>query len=353
MRALLRSGMLWPCFLVGCSSTLASPESTAPAVPAAYRVDYIEAPDGVMAGDAADINEHGQIAGNASSATGIQDAYIWSATNGFALLPRVETAYYMECYAINESGVVAGNAWWEDGTSRPVIWTDATHLQDLGVSGTAYGINDRGHVVGTAGPDGVLGIGVAFMWDATNDVTSLSTLGDTWNLANGINATDDVVGTSELADGTSHAFLWSKGTMTDLGALNGIYSDASAISDAGVVTGTYQGPTDETRVYRWTDSEGMVDVGPTYPDATDGPTSLSTDVNASGQIVGGVEPPGLPVRAAVRQPTTGAWQELMPDWQFETFALAANNRGVIVGRVIQTADNDVRPSRAAVIAIIG
>jgi probable HAF family extracellular repeat protein len=135
--------------------------------------------------------------------------------------------------------------------------------------------------------------------------------------------------------------------MTDLGALDGSYSEAYAISDAGEVTGTYQSASDEIRVFRWTRAQGMVDVGPSYADATDGATSLSTDINSVGQIVGGVQPPGQQVRAAVRQPTTGAWQELMPDWPFVSFALGVNNRGVIVGRVHPAEDIDV-PSQAAV-----
>src|SRR4029077_9812076 len=109
----------------------------------------------------------------------------------------------------------------------------------------------------------------------------------------------------------------------------------------------YQLSTNEIRVFRWTRSEGFVDVGPSYANATDGPTSLSTDINSSGQIVGGVEPPGLALRAAVRQPSTGAWQELMPDSSYESFALAVTNRGVIVLRVAETTDPDV-PSRAAI-----
>ena len=250
----------------------------------------------------------------------------------------------MSAVAINESGVVAGNAEWEDGTSRPVIWTDPAHAQDLGVSGTANDLNDSGHVVGTLSPQG---LGVAYLWDATSGAMSLGTLGGSWSIADGVNATDEVVGTSELADGTSHAFLWSQGTMTDLGALDGIYSAAYAISNSGQVTGTYQRSSDETRVFRWTRSEGMVDVGPVYADATDGPTSLSTDVNAVGQIVGGVQPPGLSLRAAVRQPGSGAWQELMPESPVVSFALGVNSLGVIVGRVDASAGPDV-PSRAAV-----
>ena len=344
MRALLRSGLLWPCCLVvACSTRLASPEP-APTGEIAYRLDWIAPPDGVLAAAALDINDQGQVAGAAVGLAG-QDAFTWSPRDGFVTLARFPTADFMSAFAINESGVVAGNAEWQDGTSRPVIWTDPGHAQDLGISGTANDINDRGHVVGTLSPQG---LGVAYLWDATNGATLLGTLGGSYSVAYGVNAADEVVGTSELADGSSHAFVWSNGTMTDLGALGGSYSDASAITDAGEVTGSYQGPSNEIRVFRWTRSGGMVDVGPRYAEATDGPTSLSTDLNAVGQIVGGVQPPGLPIRAAVRQPTSGAWQELMPESPLESFALGVNNRGVIVGHVAAASGDPDAPSRAAV-----
>jgi hypothetical protein len=56
--------------------------------------------------------------------------------------------------------------------------------------------------------------------------------------------------------------------------------------------------------------------------------------------------PGLQLRAAARQPASGAWQDLMPGSPHESFALAVNDRGVIVGRVAMSADVDV-PTRAA------
>ena len=96
-------------------------------------------------------------------------------------LARFPTAYFMAAVAINESAVVAGNAWWEDGTSRPIIWTDPAQAQELGISGAAQDINNRGHVVGNTSPQGFAGIGEAYIWDATNGATLLGTLGGTWS----------------------------------------------------------------------------------------------------------------------------------------------------------------------------
>src|SRR5262245_48783318 len=180
MRALLRSGVLWPLCLLACS---AKPLASAPEGDTTYRLDSITAPDGMQPLDAIDINDQGQVAGTYLGPAGGSDAYTWSANGGFVALARFPTAYYMEAIAINESGVVAGNAWWDDGTSKPVLWTNAGPAQDIGVSGAAQGMNDLGHVVGYASPPGYGGIGEAFFWDAANGATLLGTLGGTWSEA--------------------------------------------------------------------------------------------------------------------------------------------------------------------------
>lgn len=171
--------------------------------------------------------------------------------------------------------------------------------------------------------------------------------GGRYSTAWAVNAADEVVGTCHLPEETVHACLWSRGKLLDLGALSGTYSEGYAINDLGEVAGIYQTPAGETRVFRWTRSRGMVDVGPTYPNVVDGITSLSTEINLLGQIVGGVQPPGSAIRAAVRQPFTGAWQELMPGSSSSSFALGANTLGVIAGRVHPPGDKE-GPSHAAI-----
>jgi probable HAF family extracellular repeat protein len=312
-----------------------------------YRTDFITAPSGVAVPDASDINDRGQVVGAVGNAANT-DAYIWSRSAGLRTLERLPGAEGMLAAAVNERGMVAGDAVFASNLRRPVLWSTSGQLQDLGVyapfvapgftvsTATANDLNDRGHVVGATTT--AEHYEEAYLWEPTSGMKLLGTLGGTSSGAWAVNARDEVVGISTLPDGTSHAFLWARGAMQDLGALGGILSQASAINDLSEVTGTYATQAYETRVFRWTRARGMVDVGPTFADAGSGITSLATDNNILGQIVGGVQPPGLGTRAAVRQPLSGKWQDLMPDYPYDSFALATNNRAAIVGRVAAGAE---------------
>ncbi len=326
-----------------------------------YRLDWVPTPDGVTAVDAADINDRGQVVGTSLHAAEV-NGYTWSRRGGFVTLARIATAEWMTAVAINERGIIAGNAQWSDGTSHPVVWSDPTRARDLGVHGvysfespdsswsyssaTASAINRHGHVAGST--SSAQFAEVAYLWKPQQGMKLLGTLpGGRYSRAWGVNSADEVVGSCHLPEETLHACVWSRGRVFDLGALDGSYSEGYAINDLGEVAGIYQTPAGETRVFRWTRSRGMVDVGPTYPNVGEGITSLATRNNLLGQIVGGIQPPGSSIRAAVRQPFTGAWQELMPGASSSSFALGTNTLGVIVGRVHPPGDTD-DPSRAAV-----
>jgi probable HAF family extracellular repeat protein len=75
----------------------------------------------------------------------------------------------------------------------------------------------------------------------THHLTELGTLGGNYSTAADINESRQIVGTSELSDGTRRGYLYENGTMQDLGTLSASptgTSSASAINDAGQITGS-------------------------------------------------------------------------------------------------------------------
>jgi probable HAF family extracellular repeat protein len=83
--------------------------------------------------------------------------------------------------------------------------------------------------------------------------TPLGTLGGSSSAANDMNDRGQVVGASETSDGGSHAFLWQRGTMTDLtpSAPPGFTSSAREINRRGqILIETFDGEVD--RPLLWT-----------------------------------------------------------------------------------------------------
>jgi probable HAF family extracellular repeat protein len=110
----------------------------------------------------------------------------------------------------------------------------------------------------------------------------LRTLGGTITAAADVNALGQVVGFSMTADGFLHAFIWSKGKMTDLGTLGGQASYATALNDAGVVVGYSQiAGSQDSHAFVWRKRTGMRDLG-----TLGGAQSFATDVNDLGLVVG-------------------------------------------------------------------
>jgi probable HAF family extracellular repeat protein len=69
-------------------------------------------------------------------------------------------------------------------------------------------------------------------------LTDLGTLGGDYSSANKINNNGQITGLASMDDGSSHAFLYNDGQMTDLGILPGFtYSEGVDINAQGQVVG--------------------------------------------------------------------------------------------------------------------
>ena len=153
---------------------------------------------------------------------------------------------------------------------------------------------------------------------AAYTVTDLGTLGGSSSFALGINASGQVVGKADLADGTTHAFLYSDSTMTDLGALGGNDSIARGINASGQVVGSVS-PGDFT-------GHAFLYSGVTMADL--GRSSDARGINASGQVVGGFETAGAK-RAFLYSGSTLVDLGTFGGRDSEAFGI--NTRGHVVG----------------------
>ncbi len=154
---------------------------------------------------------------------------------------------------------------------------NSRRLIKLGYSVDAYGINDAGQVVGAAS-----GSNHAFLY-SDGTMTDLGTLpGGTYSHAFGINNAGQVVGYANTADHLVRAFLYSDGTMTDLGTLpGGTNSYAYGINDAGQVVGISYNDDSDIRAFLYSNG-AMMDLG-TPPGGT---TAYATAINNAGDVVG-------------------------------------------------------------------
>jgi probable HAF family extracellular repeat protein len=160
--------------------------------------------------------------------------------------------------AVNFNGHVAGTAY-KKGEICAFYYD---YLQKLmydagGNNSRGFGINFTNLIVGdSVFVTGIMEVSHAAMFKG-GYVTDLGVLpGQVFSRANGINATNQVVGYSGAGRDAneSRAFMWSSQTgMIDIGTLGGAYAQANAINDAGVITGASEtqdmGPIKKTHAF--------------------------------------------------------------------------------------------------------
>ena len=263
-----------------------------------------------------------------------------------------------EALAINPDGVIVGWSQNASGGIRATRWKDGVkrNLGTLGGPSQATEINPNGDIVGWS--EVQPGVRRAWIWK-NGVMTRLSNLGTGSAEASSINNSGVVVGRRRVAPGGSRAFRWKDGVLTDLGTMGGTFSGANSVNNAGQIVGIIGPPPDAVGQERDITSAFLWYKGTTTNLGICCRTSQATDINPDGIIVGTAEGLG----GDNERPSGDAWvweqgtvtflpRPTISDGATITSAAAINLAGTVAGfvaPVTSTPDGffDEGPHRAA------
>jgi len=228
---------------------------------------------------ASDINDLGQVVGWLSvNYTTSREAVIWD--NMLAPTTTLDTIYYYDsAVAINNHGQIVGNsAPLSNSYRKAVVWNSEAGTTYLGISSQAVDINDVGQVAGRIGSDVVIWTG--------GTATVLGDLDGGFSVAEAINNSGQAVGWS-LAAGGYRAVLWKNTAAIDLGTLGG-FSYAYGINNIGQIVGSFYAVDGMSHAFLWEDG-ALIDLNTLLENNIIAEGWLLTsaqDINDNGEIVG-------------------------------------------------------------------
>jgi len=212
------------------------------------------------------LNASGQVVGWANINSGEQRAFLYA--NGVMnSLGNIDSGSYSGAYAINNNGQIVGYAQNSLGGNYAFLYSNS-ELKNVspfpGSPSGAWGINSSSQIVGDYN-------GHAFFISSSTEIQHLGTFGGSISYALGINDNGSFVGGAFTSQNKEHAFLYSGGSMYDLGTLTvGGESRARAINLNGDIVGQ-----SDSRAFLYKNNS-MIDIGSGSAEA----------INIYGDIVG-------------------------------------------------------------------
>ena len=187
---------------------------------------------------------------------------------------------------INNSGQVTGDAGQTTDTAHAFLYSGGS-MNDLGAQSAGKGINNSGQIAGVFDITG--GASHAFLYSG-GSMSDLGTLGGDNSFGVGINNSGQVTGVSDITGGGHQvAFVYSGGTMHDLNDLVPAGNMAGfnflvagyAINDSGKITGSAVRSVDSASHAFLFSGGSVTDLG-----TLGGNNSLGAGINNSGQVTG-------------------------------------------------------------------
>jgi probable HAF family extracellular repeat protein len=239
---------------------------------------------------ARDLNDLGHVVGTANAGgTDLGHAVLWIG-GSIKDIGTLATGSYSDGWGINNNGQVVGSSYTNGGSGltgvHAFLYTQAAGMVDLtpkSDTGFAGDINDAGEVTGYKTAS--LGNYHAFRWQGGNFIDLGVLPGFAHSFGWAINATGQVTGNSTSASGNSEQLFRSiqGGGLQNLGG-SGEHNVAHGINAWGDVVGTRG--LSQRRALLYTDAGGLRDLN-TLIDPSLGWVLLSAnDINDAGQIVG-------------------------------------------------------------------
>lgn len=244
---------------------------------------------------------------------------------------------------LNDAGQAVGWGSPASGPNHAFLYSNGT-MQDLGTlplgalpygTSDAYGINASGQVTGyslTSVPDAVGGgshiVTRAFLY-SSGSMLDLGTLGGANSRGLGINVAGQVTGWANTAGtGATRAFLYTNGSLLNLGTLGGSWSEGAGVNDSAQVTGWALTSTNLDHAFLY--SAGvMQDLGSLIGPAG---SSRGSAINNAGQVTGSSSAADGSSHAFIY--SNGVMQDLgtLPSSGFNySFGSDINDLGQVVG----------------------
>jgi probable HAF family extracellular repeat protein len=195
---------------------------------------------------AAAINNSARVVGYSLNGSGLDHAFLWTPGGTGGVPGNVQMkdlgtlgGNSSEAYSINQTGQITGYA--QNGQNDRAFLYGGGVMTDIGSrlgsslpNSYGFGINDSGHVTGTA-YNSSFSVAHAFFYNSTTAV-DIGSLGQgAYGLA--INNNDQITGYSTTSASVDHAFRYTSGVLKDLGTLGGHWSYGNGINNSNVIVG--------------------------------------------------------------------------------------------------------------------